>query len=646
MKNVFLVLIALTLAMPLWAQEVKTQVTEITAYRNETAVVRKGSAILKAGEQKLVFVALPEDFDVSSIAVISQPPLQIFDIKSDLRTQEHDSLKARSIVLEKRYVEKVNEMKLKEMQRDLLLAEEQVLSQNTVFGGSESGLPNDRLMQNLNFYKSRLLAIKTELFKASNDIEQLRAEMNNIYQQQIQLALKRQKPERIVEVVVDVNTAGNYQLELKYLSGNTYWRPFYELKAGRLNQPIELNMKAMISQSTGEDWKQVKTTLSTAEPRRGNNLPGLNPFELRFGRPYTQQMSRNSAYAKTGIIGRVNGMVMNQRTREAVKNALVLFQMNGKNVGSTTTASDGSFQMDLKQKASSMKVQVLGYHPFEQYIAENQNKYFQIALNESSERYLKEVEMVSMAVRDVTSDAPPFSGAQYDLEESQDALGKTNTQRFKDNAPNLALVQREPTNLIFQIQRPQNISSDGQEMGVSIRKLEVNALFTHRAHPELDDKAYLFAAIPQWEELNLLEGEAGLYIQDQYLGKTYIDTKVVDDTLEIGMGRDESVQLKREAVVAASSRSTLGNTVKENRTYKITIRNTKPDAIQLVVVDRLPISTDPTIEVKPEALQGGKLNAANGLIEWKLEVPANQSATIEFSYHVKYPKGKIINLPR
>lgn len=208
------------------------------------------------------------------------------------------------------------------------------------------------------------------------------------------------------------------------------------------------------------------------------------------------------------------------------------------------------------------------------------------------------------------------------------------------------LIQREPTNVQYAIRQPQDVGSNGEEASVVLRELSIPSFFTYRAFPEFEDKAFLFAEITQWESLDLLSGEAALYIQDQYLGKTQLNTATTSDSLTIALGRDEGVQLKREAIAIEQSKSIFGNKVREERAYQITIRNTKNEPISVEVFDRLPVSRNPDVVVEAEELNGAERNEATGELKWVIQVPAMGSSQVSFRYSVKYPKGKAINLPQ
>jgi hypothetical protein len=120
----------------------------------------------------------------------------------------------------------------------------------------------------------------------------------------------------------------------------------------------------------------------------------------------------------------------------------------------------------------------------------------------------------------------------------------------------------------------------------------------------------------------------------------------MSDSLTIALGRDDALQTSREAIKSEQNKSLFGSSIKEKMAYKITLKNNKSEEVSVQVFDRIPISRNPEIEVEVDDLNNGKLQEATGEIEWNVKIPAGQSIEIVFSYSVKYPKGKVINLPR
>ena len=81
-------------------------------------------------------------------------------------------------------------------------------------------------------------------------------------------------------VDIDASAAGSTSLELSYVVFGAGWRPTYRASLNAEGKEVELVSEAVVSQLTGEDWKDVKLTLSTAAPAKGLESPYLTSWLL------------------------------------------------------------------------------------------------------------------------------------------------------------------------------------------------------------------------------------------------------------------------------------------------------------------------------------------------------------------------------
>ena len=72
----------------------------------------------------------------------------------------------------------------------------------------------------------------------------------------------------------------------------------------------------------------------------------------------------------------------------------------------------------------------------------------------------------------------------------------------------------------------------------------------------------------------------------------------------------------------------------------MTVRNNLQQTIPIRIQDQIPISTDSRIEVELGKKDRADYDAGTGILTWKLDVSPNSSDKIEFSYQLKYPKGR------
>ena len=68
---------------------------------------------------------------------------------------------------------------------------------------------------------------------------------------------------------------------LSYLVNNVSWSPKYNIRAFPTEKIMTVAYYGLINQTTGEDWTNVKLTLSTAEPFVGPSVPELATQNIR-----------------------------------------------------------------------------------------------------------------------------------------------------------------------------------------------------------------------------------------------------------------------------------------------------------------------------------------------------------------------------
>ncbi|MGC4122476.1 MAG: mucoidy inhibitor MuiA family protein [Myxococcales bacterium] len=89
-------------------------------------------------------------------------------------------------------------------------------------------------------------------------------------------------PKRVqdAELAVHCGSTGPARVELSYMTGGVSWEPLYEARANEARNGIDLSVLASIVQATGEVWKDVEVTLSTATTRRDATPPQLQRLQL------------------------------------------------------------------------------------------------------------------------------------------------------------------------------------------------------------------------------------------------------------------------------------------------------------------------------------------------------------------------------
>jgi uncharacterized protein (TIGR02231 family) len=208
---------------------------------------------------------------------------------------------------------------------------------------------------------------------------------------------------------------------------------------------------------------------------------------------------------------------------------------------------------------------------------------------------------------------------------------------------NYTTVSENQLNVSFDIDIPYDILSNGKVHSVSLKEIKLPASYKFYAVPRADKDAFLLAQIADYSKYNLLRGEANIIFEGMYVGKTFIEPSQTSDTLSLSMGRDKKVTIKREKVVDQSGTKFLSSKKEQTFTFDITVRNNKKEAIEMLLKDQYPLSSNKDIEIELLQSDNAKVNLETGILTWQLQMKPTETKKIRISYKVRYPKDQVID---
>src|SRR5690606_11008112 len=163
-----------------------------------------------------------------------------------------------------------------------------LLESNKSFGG-QSGVTPASLTAMIKYYREEYKTLSANIILLKEKENEQRKKVDNLQKQLNEAGGNgRNAGQLVVRLNAAQATKANFNID--YFASNVSWTPFYEIRVDNLDKPVQLVYKANVSQSTGIDWKQVKLSFSSGNPRRNNNAPELNPWWISFQEPVRQQM--------------------------------------------------------------------------------------------------------------------------------------------------------------------------------------------------------------------------------------------------------------------------------------------------------------------------------------------------------------------
>ena len=286
-------LLLASLTLNLVAAEVPTtgaKIARVTVYADRAEVVRRFATTLPAGEHALVFDALPGETDLSSVRVTGQGSFSLIDIRAEtIQTLEVTDTQVRELSTKL----KAEQVKLQEVTQAQTRNAQRRASLDKVLGrltavGKESANPDldpAKWAGYLTYHVESLAKLDQETLGLKGRDDALRAEINRLERELIQLNGNRTKYRNVARVKIEVTQAGPQEFELTYVVAGPSWSPHYDVRADTVAKKLTVAYQAQVRQRTGEDWLGVSLRLSTAQPGVGGREPELAPWALYKAEP-------------------------------------------------------------------------------------------------------------------------------------------------------------------------------------------------------------------------------------------------------------------------------------------------------------------------------------------------------------------------
>jgi uncharacterized protein (TIGR02231 family) len=252
-------------------------------------------------------------------------------------------------------------------------------------------------------------------------------------------------------------------------------------------------------------------------------------------------------------------------------------------------------------------------------------------------------------------------GANFDLNElaisNQGFFFNASGQQVKEFQKQLAVVARkEGVSVTYNLPGKLSLPSRSDQQLVTIASVMTKADFTLIATPILTDYVYLQAELLNDSETILLPGQASVFRDGEFVGKSELPLVTIGEKLTAGFGIDSQAQVTHE-LEDKKTRIQGGNRI-DTYDYRIALSNYKNTAVELQLLDRLGYTEDSSIKIElvktePELSKDSEyLRTARkkGILRWDLNLPPNtvdENATIvKYSFTMEYDKNMQIQASR
>lgn len=604
-------------------QEVESKIRQVTVYLEGAQVSRQARVNLQPGVTTLRLGDIAPGIMENSIQV--EPVQDIKILAVSFRVNHLNTLIApdaiTSLEAERRRLLSLvaKEKSVEEVYRE----EEVILKTNKSIGSASKGVNVEELKVAMDYFRQRLLEIRERLLEADRNIRRYNEAIGKIEAQLTELNSRRPKPEGEITIKVSSRTATAGNFNIKYLVKEAKWLPSYDIRVKDIQSPVSIAYKANITQQTGEDWEKVEMTISSGNPAKGGARPSIQPWHLGFNNTVRQSNTIATIQQPLPMIS--SGFVRGRVTDESgapVPGANII--VKGTTIG-TVTDAEGFYSIPVSSGDRTLVASFIGMRNEEVDITNKPVADIQLFDDVTQ---LSEVVVTAYGVESRRSLTGSVAGIAVSSGYS--------APRIKRTLVATPVVRQ--INVEYVLEENLTVKSDGETRSTEMVEYELDALYEYYCVPKLDPDAFLVAKVINWDAHNFLEGEASLFFEGKYVGKSLLDTRNTSDTLSLSLGRDGNVLVKREKNEDLSSRQFVGANQKVALGYEISIRNKKAQPLTIVIEDQMPIPNTKEIDVDKIEDSDAAFEPDTGLLKWRKVIAPGTTESILLRYSIRYPK--------
>ncbi len=132
----------------------------------------------------------------------------------------------------------------------------------------------EKLLAAVHAEKERILKVSRE----QNDSRERMERELAVAEQQLAARGGADRTDRAGLVLLSVPESCSVEVQFTYLVSNAGWAPAYSVRGNGDRSGVSVEYDAMVVQRTGEDWNEVRLSLSTAQPSTASSPPPVDPW--------------------------------------------------------------------------------------------------------------------------------------------------------------------------------------------------------------------------------------------------------------------------------------------------------------------------------------------------------------------------------
>lgn len=613
------------------APRVSLPVREVTVYSDRARVVREGPVRLAAGTSTVRLLSLPPTLDPQTVRLEAKGARVVRVEVQRAIADEVDRTEAEKLVRE---IERLrDELAALDDQTRVLNDERALLlrvrpSAVPLAGAQQTPLTLDPSgwRASLGFFAAREQQIDAALAPLEKSHRETQEAMDEVLERARLLAAgQNSRPGWEVVAVVD-GRGGQGTLSLAYVTHGARWYPAYDVRYAPGSAHVDVDFAARVSQETGEDWTDAQLVLSTAVPMFATaQLPRLTVWKIgerdRFiPTPGAQpQPPLPPLPPPVPLVPEPRGPDALDELRQALAEAEELGSP-GRAVGAAPPSSAPAYAGRSMAKAEA---------PQQAYQDAGQEK----------PSMVYGLTKRSVSGMTATAESAQVSRQREELREPV-GFGAPRGYTPPSYASDLPAALAGGYDFTFTSAQRETIASGAQARRVPLSSRRFPADAMVRILPALSKQAYLVAEVRNDGDRPLLRGQASLFVGSDLVGEATLPTTAVGESVTLPLGVDDAIRIERNVSTVASERGFFAQKDVSAYEVRIELMNPRARTVRAVVIDQIPLTQQEDVKIALEKAQPeAKVDAPEGFLEWRLDLPTGEKKSVSFTYSVERNKG-------
>jgi hypothetical protein len=529
-----------------------SRIVHVTVYQNNALVTREVDVPEGKGTLELVVSPLPAQTVNTSLYSEGSDGLRVLTTRFRLRPVK-DDVRAEVRKLQDQLKELVNaadkiqsDMKTIDQNLAMVAKLENFTSASATSATEKGKLDGDQIITLSDYVMKQRGEKAKEMVALKLQLQNNQEQAEFVRRQLAEVTSGTSKVERDAVIVIDKANGAAGKVRLNYLVSSAAWRPQYRFRANKEEkEQARIEYLAGVVQQTGEDWNNVRVTLSTAQPMLNAAPPDLHVLQVALmpkgGLPVGQ------GPAQFGQLGGPGAQ----------------FGLQGGGLGAMPPGGSGgvTFQRDLQKQTQQLRFQ-------------------------SAQEYnLKKAGEGGKLINDAAA-----------LEQSNEILWQNRDDLLaRRNKGGRVVGPREGQSVTYHLASTLNVPSRNEEQVIEVTRIDLKPEYCYKAVPVLTPHVYRLANLTNTSEYVLLPGEANMYIGSDFVGRMDLPLVAIGEEFTAGFGVDPQLQVIREMLDKQKTQQG-GNQVHKYE-YRILVSSYKAKPVKVQVWDRLPRTETETVNV-------------------------------------------------